>query len=49
MANARQECSRLAFAKKGRSLQASDLTDEVHKAFLNIFGEVEEASSGARL
>jgi len=36
-----QECSRLAFAKHGRSLQASDLTDEVHNAFMNIFGEVD--------
>ncbi|KAI6378399.1 hypothetical protein MCOR25_002266 [Pyricularia grisea] len=36
-----RECSRLAFAKKGRSLQASDLTDEVHQAFLNILGEEE--------
>ncbi|KAK3300783.1 Ribokinase-like protein [Chaetomium fimeti] len=44
-----RECSRLAFAKKGRSLQASDLTDEVHTAFLNIFGEVNDDSSGARL
>ena len=34
-----QECSRIAFAKKGRSLQASDLTDEVYTAFMNIFGE----------
>jgi len=32
-----RECSRLAFAKKGRSLQASDLTEEVHPAFLNLF------------
>ncbi|KAF5676944.1 hypothetical protein FHETE_1951 [Fusarium heterosporum] len=37
-----RECSRLAFSKKGRSLQASDLTDEVHISFLNIFGEDEE-------
>ncbi|KAK3329797.1 Ribokinase-like protein [Apodospora peruviana] len=37
-----RECSRLAFAKKGRSLQASDLTDEVHTAFLNLFGDVDE-------
>jgi ATP-dependent NAD(P)H-hydrate dehydratase len=37
-----QECSRLAFAKKGRSLQASDLTDEVHTAFLNLFGKDED-------
>ncbi|KAK4128984.1 Ribokinase-like protein [Parathielavia appendiculata] len=44
-----RECSRLAFAKRGRSLQASDLTEEVHTAFLNIFGEVEEDGSGARL
>ncbi|KAL2161641.1 hypothetical protein VTH06DRAFT_8203 [Thermothelomyces fergusii] len=44
-----RECSRLAFAKKGRSLQASDLTDEVHTAFLNLFGEVDDDSSGARL
>ncbi|AEO66187.1 82515d63-e0a3-44f2-aae8-e9c6654b2770 [Thermothielavioides terrestris] len=44
-----RECSRLAFAKKGRSLQASDLTDEVHTAFLNLFGEVGEDGSGARL
>jgi len=34
-----RECSRLAFAKHGRSLQASDLTGEVRSAFLNIFGE----------
>lgn len=32
-----RECSRLAFAKRGRSLQASDLTDEVAIAFLNLF------------
>ncbi|KAL2137034.1 hypothetical protein VTI74DRAFT_10510 [Chaetomium olivicolor] len=44
-----QECSRLAFAKRGRSLQASDLTDEVHTAFLNLFGEVDDNSNGARL
>ena len=34
-----EECSRLAFAKKGRSLQASDLTEEVHTSFMNLFGE----------
>ncbi|GAP87304.2 putative ATP-dependent -NAD H-hydrate dehydratase [Rosellinia necatrix] len=34
-----RECSRLAFEKHGRSLQASDLTDQVHMAFLNILGE----------
>ncbi|KAF4979010.1 hypothetical protein FZEAL_4685 [Fusarium zealandicum] len=44
-----RECSRLAFAKKGRSLQASDLTDEVHVAFLNIFGEDEEEPDSSRL
>ena len=32
-----QECSRLAFAKKGRSLQASDLTYEVFEAYNNLF------------
>jgi NAD(P)H-hydrate repair Nnr-like enzyme with NAD(P)H-hydrate dehydratase domain len=32
-----RECSRLAFSKKGRSLQASDLTDEVFVAFTNLF------------
>ncbi|KAI1462020.1 Ribokinase-like protein [Annulohypoxylon moriforme] len=37
-----RECSRLAFEKKGRSLQASDLTDEVYTAFLNLIGEVTE-------
>ncbi|CAG8952159.1 hypothetical protein HYFRA_00000898 [Hymenoscyphus fraxineus] len=34
-----RESSRLAFAKKGRSLQASDLTEEVHVAFLNLLDE----------
>ncbi|KFA66319.1 hypothetical protein S40285_01882 [Stachybotrys chlorohalonatus IBT 40285] len=37
-----RECSRRAFLKKGRSLQASDLTDEVHESFLRLFGEVDE-------
>jgi len=32
-----RECSKLAFAKKGRSLQASDLTEEVYVAFTNLF------------
>ncbi|KAI1846841.1 hypothetical protein JX265_004811 [Neoarthrinium moseri] len=36
-----REASRQAFKKKGRSLQASDLTDEVHGAFLTLFGEDE--------
>ncbi|KAI1436685.1 H-hydrate dehydratase [Xylaria sp. CBS 124048] len=34
-----RECSRLAYEQHGRSLQASDLTAQVHTAFLNIFGE----------
>jgi len=34
-----RECSRLAFKEKGRSLQAGDLTEQVHTAFLNIIGE----------
>lgn len=37
-----RECSKLAFKEKGRSLQASDLTEHVHTAFLNIIGEREE-------
>lgn len=44
-----RECSRLAFYKKGRSLQASDLTDEVHTAFLNLFGEEDPDASGSKL
>lgn len=45
-----QECSRLAFEKRGRSLQASDLTDEVHTAFSNLFeDDVDSGSGGARL
>jgi len=34
-----RECSKLAFQDKGRSMQASDLTDKVHQAFLNLIGE----------
>ncbi|CAK7210504.1 hypothetical protein SBRCBS47491_000806 [Sporothrix bragantina] len=37
-----RECSRLAFAKRGRSMQASDLTEEVHSAFISLFGEDED-------
>lgn len=37
-----RECSRRAFAKMGRSLQASDLTGEVGGAFLQLVGEVGE-------
>ncbi|KAF2806900.1 YjeF domain-containing protein [Mytilinidion resinicola] len=36
-----RECSRLAFKEKGRSLQAADLTEHVHQAFLNVIGEKE--------
>lgn len=36
-----RECSRRAFAIKGRSMQASDLTDEVHGSFLGLLGEPE--------
>lgn len=36
-----RECSRLAFQEKGRSLQAGDLTEHVHQAFLNVVGEKE--------
>ncbi|KAL9611802.1 MAG: hypothetical protein Q9167_003570 [Letrouitia subvulpina] len=38
-----RECSRLAFAKRKRSLQASDLTDEVPVAFETLIGEKEES------
>lgn len=31
-----RECSRLAFEKRGRSLQASDLTEQVEVAFSNL-------------
>jgi ATP-dependent NAD(P)H-hydrate dehydratase len=34
-----RECSRLAFKAKGRSLQAADLTEHVHTAFLDLIGE----------
>lgn len=44
-----KECSRNAFNKKGRSLQASDLTDEVHTSFLNLFGEEDPDAGGAKL
>ncbi|PHH50903.1 ATP-dependent (S)-NAD(P)H-hydrate dehydratase [Ceratocystis fimbriata CBS 114723] len=42
-----RESSRRAFAKTGRSMQASDLTDEVHRAFMHVFdwndeGEADE-------
>ena len=38
-----RECSRLAFKKNGRSLQASDLTEMVPIAFENLIGEKEES------
>lgn len=38
-----RECSRLAFKERGRSLQASDLTENVHQAFLNVIGESPES------
>ncbi|KAI7277953.1 ATP-dependent (S)-NAD(P)H-hydrate [Hortaea werneckii] len=34
-----RECSRLAFKKLGRSMQAADLTEHVHPAFLDVIGE----------
>ena len=34
-----RECSRLAFKKRGRALQASDLTEEVEVAFQTLIGE----------
>ena len=39
-----RECSRLAFKKNGRSLQASDLTEMVPVAFENLIGEKTEES-----
>ena len=38
-----RECSRLAFMKHGRALQASDLTEEVPVAFETLIGEKEES------
>jgi len=40
-----RECSRLAFKEKGRSLQAADLTEHVHTAFLDLIGEPTEELS----
>lgn len=42
-----QESSRLAFVKRGRSLQASDLTEEVHTSFINLFGADEDEDAEA--
>lgn len=36
-----RDSSRRAFEAKGRSMQASDLTDEVHRSFLELIGEPE--------
>lgn len=44
-----RECSRLAFAKEGRALQASDLTEQVAVAFTNLFGEVDGKTGESRL
>lgn len=38
-----RECSRLAFMKHGRALQASDLTEEVPVAFETLIGEKQES------
>jgi len=38
-----RECSRLAFKKNGRSLQASDLTEQVAPSFETLIGEKEES------
>ncbi|RMZ85186.1 hypothetical protein DV738_g239, partial [Chaetothyriales sp. CBS 135597] len=43
-----RESSRRAFAHKQRSLQASDLTDEVHPAFLALIGEPETGPGSGR-
>ncbi|KAJ5112422.1 hypothetical protein N7532_000467 [Penicillium argentinense] len=40
-----RECSRRAFEAKGRSMQASDLTDEVHESFLRLIGEPEDSKT----
>ncbi|KAM3521318.1 hypothetical protein NHJ13051_006311 [Beauveria bassiana] len=44
-----RECSRIAFSKRGRSLQASDLTDEIHSAFMRLFGEVDGDDGSSKL
>lgn len=48
-ADTMQECSRLAFLKRGRSLQASDLTEEVHNAFMRLFPDVDDKAGDAKL
>ncbi|OAQ95672.1 hypothetical protein LLEC1_03197 [Akanthomyces lecanii] len=44
-----RECSRIAFLKRGRSLQASDLTDEIHAAFMGLFGQIDEDDNSSKL
>ncbi|OAA82536.1 YjeF domain containing protein [Akanthomyces lecanii RCEF 1005] len=44
-----RECSRIAFLKRGRSLQASDLTDEIHNAFMRLFGEIDDDDNSSKL
>ncbi|OHE98133.1 carbohydrate kinase [Colletotrichum orchidophilum] len=44
-----RESSRRAFLKRGRSLQASDLTDEVHGSFMTLFGEVDGTAGATKL
>lgn len=44
-----RECSRLAFAKKGRSLQASDLTEEVYPAFKTLFEDSDHKLENLKL
>ncbi|KAM5503357.1 putative ATP-dependent NAD(P)H-hydrate dehydratase [Microsporum canis] len=39
-----RECSRRAFLTKGRSMQAGDLTEEVHGSFMELIGEKEDES-----
>ena len=41
-----RECSRKAFERRGRSLQASDLTEEVEGAFLRLVGEPDGGDGG---
>ena len=43
-----RECSRKAFETRGRSLQASDLTEEVEGAFLRLVGEPDAEGDGEK-
>ncbi|KAF3482098.1 YjeF domain-containing protein [Arthroderma uncinatum] len=40
-----RECSRRAFLAKGRSMQAGDLTEEVHGSFMELIGEKQDDGS----